>query len=52
MDILKTAINWAKAELFSTPFFILFGLVFMTASLGFWQLRKTDLTKAYIIPSL
>jgi len=52
MDILKTATDWAKSELFSTPFFILFGVVFMTASLGFWQLGKTDMAKAYIIPTL
>ncbi|WP_299060543.1 hypothetical protein [uncultured Polaribacter sp.] len=52
MDILKTATDWAKAELFSTPFFILFGLVFMAASLGFWQLGKTEMARAYIIPIL
>nr|WP_298320395.1 hypothetical protein [uncultured Aquimarina sp.] len=52
MDILKTAIDWAKSELFSTPFFMLFGLVFMVASLGFWQLGKTDMARAYIIPTL
>lgn len=52
MDILKTAIDWAKSELFSTPFFMLFGLVFVAASIGFWQLRKTEMTRAYIIPTL
>lgn len=52
MDILKTAIDWAKAELFSTPFFILFGLVFVLASVGFWQLGKTEIARAYIIPTL
>jgi len=52
MDILKTATDWAKAELFSTQFFILFGVAFMTASLGFWQLGKTDIARAYIIPTL
>ncbi|NNC82479.1 MAG: hypothetical protein HKN79_02800 [Flavobacteriales bacterium] len=52
MDILKAATDWAKAELFSTPFFILFGLVFIAASIGFWQLGKTDIAKAYIIPTL
>lgn len=52
MDILKTSTDWAKAELFSTPFFIFFGLAFMTASLGFWQLGKTDMARAYIIPTL
>jgi len=52
MDILKASTDWAKAELFSTPFFILFGMVFITASFGFWQLGKTELAKAYIIPTL
>lgn len=52
MDILKTATNWAKAELFSTPFFILFGVLFVAASVGFWQLGKTDIARAYIIPTL
>lgn len=52
MDILKTATDWAKAELFSTPFFILFGLVFLSASIGFWQLGKTDIARSYIIPTL
>ncbi len=52
MDILKTATDWAKSELFSTPFFMLFGLVFIAASIGFWQLGKTDIARAYIIPTL
>ncbi|QDO95449.1 hypothetical protein FNB79_16215 [Formosa sediminum] len=52
MDILKTATDWAEDELFSTPFFILFGIVFAVASLGFWQFGKTDIAKAYIIPTL
>jgi hypothetical protein len=52
MDILKTATDWAKDELFSTPFFILFGVIFIASSLGFWQLGKTDIAKAYIIPTL
>lgn len=52
MDALKLSTDWAKAELFSTPFFILFGLVFMAASLGFWQLGKTKMAWAYIIPTL
>ena len=52
MDILKASTNWAKAELFSTPFFVLFGLVFIAASIGFWQLGKTEMAKAYIIPTL
>lgn len=52
MDILKAATDWAKAELFSTPFFILFGVVFLASSFGFWQLGKTDMARAYIIPTL
>ncbi len=51
MDILKSATDWAKAELFSTPFFVLFGLGFLAASFGFWQLGKTEIAKAYIIPT-
>lgn len=52
MDILKLATDWAKAEVFSTSFFIIFGILFMLASIGFWQLGKTDLAKAYIVPSM
>lgn len=52
MGILKTATDWAKAEVFSASFFILFGVMFVLASIGFWQLGKTDIAKAYIIPTL
>ncbi len=52
MDILKTATDWVKAELFSTPFFMLFGILFIAASIGFWQLGKTDMARAYSIPTL
>jgi len=52
MEILKSATDWAKAELFSTPFFILFGVLFVLASIGFWQLGKTEMARAYIIPTL
>jgi len=52
MDILKAATDWAKAELVSTPFFILFGVLFMAASFGFWQMGKTEMARAYIIPTL
>lgn len=52
MDILKAATDWAKDELISTPFFILAGAVFLMCSLGFWQVGKTDLARAYIIPTL
>ncbi|NNJ55096.1 MAG: hypothetical protein HKP14_03150 [Bacteroidia bacterium] len=52
MELLKLATDWAKAEVFSTRFFIFFALLFLIASIGFWQLGKTDLAKAYIIPTL
>jgi len=52
MEILKLATEWAKAEVFSTRFFIFFAILFLIASIGFWQLGKTDLAKAYIIPTL
>lgn len=52
MDILKTSIEWTKAEMLSSAFFILFGAMFISASLGFWQLGKTDVAKAYVIPAL
>jgi uncharacterized membrane protein len=51
MEILKTATDWAKAEVFSSSFFIVFGIVFVVVSVGFWQLGKTDLAKAYLIPT-
>jgi drug/metabolite transporter (DMT)-like permease len=52
MELLKLATEWAKAEVFSTRFFILFAIIFIIASIGFWQLGKIDLAKAYIIPTL
>lgn len=52
MDIVKIALEWAKDEVFSSTFFILFGLLFVLASVGFWQLGKTDIAKAYIFPTL
>ncbi|RCW89803.1 hypothetical protein [Winogradskyella arenosi] len=52
MELLKIATEWAKTEVFSTRFFILFAIGFLIASVGFWQLGKTDLAKAYIIPTL
>ncbi|MCF4102197.1 hypothetical protein L1I30_11000 [Gillisia sp. M10.2A] len=52
MELQKIATEWAKAEVFSTRFFILFAILFLIASLGFWQLGKTDLAKAYIIPTM
>ncbi|SHK04223.1 hypothetical protein SAMN04488028_102590 [Reichenbachiella agariperforans] len=52
MEILKVAQEWARAEVFSTRFFIIFAILFFAASAGFWQLGKTELAKAYVIPLL
>ncbi len=52
MEILKLATDWAKSEVFSTLFFMLFALLFLIASIGFWQLGKTEIAKAYIIPTM
>jgi drug/metabolite transporter (DMT)-like permease len=52
METLKIAQEWARAEVFSTRFFIIFAILFLVASAGFWQLSKTELAKAYVIPLL
>lgn len=52
MEILKAATEWAKAEVFSARFFILFAIIFIIAAIGFWQLGKTEVAKAYIFPAL
>lgn len=52
MDILRLSTEWAKDEVFSTKFFILFSIMFFIAAVGFWQLGKTDLARAYIYPTL
>lgn len=52
MDILKLATDWARAEVFSTRFFIIFAILFILASFGFWKLGKTGIAKAYVIPTL
>jgi len=52
MEILKASTDWAKTELFSTPFFVLFGFFFVVASLGFWHFGRTEMARVYIIPLL
>ncbi len=51
MDILTSATDWARAELVSTPFFILFGILFILAGVGFSQFGLTAMARAYIIPT-
>lgn len=52
MEILKAATDWAKAEVFSSQFFIFFGILFLLGSIGFWQLGKTEVAKAFVFPML
>lgn len=52
MEILKAATEWAKAEVFSAQFFIFFGLLFVVASIGFWQIGKSEVAKAFVIPTI
>ncbi|MEL6132424.1 MAG: hypothetical protein AAFR59_03565 [Bacteroidota bacterium] len=52
MKILHIAIDWVKAEVLSAQFFILFGVLFALATIGFWQLGKTEVAKAFIFPML
>ncbi|SMX31389.1 hypothetical protein [Actibacterium lipolyticum] len=52
MDILKTATDWAKAEMISNSVFILLGALFIAASIAFWQIGRTDMARAYVVPTL
>lgn len=52
MEPLKLATDWARAEVFSSKFFLLFAAMFLIAAVGFWQLGKTDTARAYIWPTL
>lgn len=52
MELLKAATDWAKSEVFSSMFFILFGIFFLIAAIIFWQLGKTELAKAFIYPTM
>ncbi len=50
MDILGIASQWAKEEIFSSKLFIAAGVLFVVIAIGFWQLGKTEIARAYIAP--
>lgn len=52
MEILKAANDWFKAEVVSSMFFMLFGVVYILAAVALWQWGITPLTKALVIPIL
>ncbi|MDB5150158.1 MAG: hypothetical protein JWQ57_4178 [Mucilaginibacter sp.] len=52
MDILKLSTDWVKAEVFSAKITLLLSLLFFLTALGFWQLGKTAMAKAFVWPML
>lgn len=52
MDILKASTEWAKAELLSNGVFILAGVLFVAVSFSVSQMGKTDMARAFVIPTL
>lgn len=52
MDILKAATDWTRAEMVSSSFFALAGVMFLLASLGFWHVGKTEMARAFVVPCL
>lgn len=51
MDVLKLATEWAKNEANASKFFILFGILFLIATFLFKQFGKTEMAKAFLIPT-
>ena len=51
MDILRVSIDWTRAEMVSSSFFVVFGLLFVIGGFGFWQIGKTEMAKAYVLPT-
>lgn len=52
MEVLNLATDWAKAEATTAGVFIIFGILFIIASISFWKLGKTKIARAYIFPTL
>lgn len=51
-DILKLSIDWARAEVFSAKISLLLSLLFLLGAIGFWQLGKTGIAKAFVCPMI
>ena len=52
MEIIKLSTEWAKAEVFSAKMVGVLSLLVFMAALGFWQLGKTPMAKAFPWPLL
>lgn len=50
MDVIKLSTDWAKAEILSARLMLLFSLLVFLLAVGFWQVGKTGMAKAFIIP--
>jgi Flp pilus assembly protein TadB len=50
MDILKSSIEWAKAEVLSAKIVWLFSTIEIISAIGFWYFGKTAMAKAFIWP--
>lgn len=51
-DILKLSTDWARAEVFSAKITLLLSLLFFLGAIGFWQLGKTAMAKAFVCPMI
>lgn len=51
MEALKLATEWAKNEAHISKFFILFGILFLAGAFLFKHLGKTEIAKAFVIPT-
>jgi len=49
---MELSIDWAKAEVFSGKMTGLYSLLLFLVAIGFWQLGKTAMAKAFVIPLL
>ena len=52
MEILKLSTDWAKAEVFSARMITLLSFFFFLVAIGFWQLGRTAMAKAFVWPLL
>jgi ABC-2 type transport system permease protein len=52
VDVLKFSTDWAKAEVLSAKIVLLLSVLAFFAAIGFWQLGKTIMAKAFIWPTL
>lgn len=52
MEWIKLAVDWAKNEVLAAKFFVLFAILFLMVTVGFWQLGKSQMAKAFVTPTL